>query len=278
MALASDGQTRDLVRLYFQKNGSLVQGASLNVRCASNVKAVDYNRDGVRDLEVVGCTGLEFFTRSGSTWTKRTSFTAKQYDDIGTAELGDVNGDGRPDLVGKGPYAIWIATQTANHTFAAEHDVQPACHGSGNNTAKEAFQYVAVGDVTGDRAADVVCAAEANSASAVSVYPASTANRSISAEPWYYASDDTPVQPVIADINKDGRNDVIVDHNYHSAIGIYRQQNNGTLLPEQFIGDLGVSPNLTYGGDGLAIADLDHNGKPDIAFGGNGGVSLISQY
>lgn len=276
--IGSSPSGQQVVRLFLQKGGALVPAAWPNQQCAVNVKAVDYNGDGVTDLVVAGCTGIDFYTRSGATWIKRTTFTPRQYDDFNFFELGDVNGDGRPDLVGKGPYEIWIADQTAAHTFSPEHYI-PACNGIGTS-GEQPFVDVSIGDVTGDGKPDITCGGGANSLSAVSVYPSTPSGTSISSKPATYAAAFQPWRTIIADINLDGRTDVLTPDGDPVGVGIYRQQNNGTLLPEQLVDSLGVSPYSIpgSGAESLAVADLDHNGMPDIAIGGGGGLAVIYQH
>jgi len=62
----------------------------------------------------------------------------------------------------------------------------------------------------------------------------------------------------VRDLNRDGRQDVVVVHDYR--LGVFLQRPGGGLLPESLYGSAG---------SGSAIGDLNGDGAPDVAGGGS---------
>ena len=177
------------------------------------------------------------------------------YDDL---EVGDVTGDGRDDLVVMSGqlYAapnVSVLPQLAAGGFgaAAEYRV-----GTNVNT-----QGIGIGDVTGDGRKDVVASYGGNRpASSIAVF-AQTAT-GILAPPAAYPSYDIPEPLDVADVDLDGRGDVVTLHGGWNEAGVYRQQPGGTLGAEE----LSAIPYAShYEPHGLAVGDVDGNGSSDVA-------------
>lgn len=85
-------------------------------------------------------------------------------------------------------------------------------------------------------------------------------------------SHDIPKTVRVADVNRDGRDDIAVLHDPFARIGIYLQNAAGALEPETLFS----LPFGNYGSNALAIADFSGDGCPDVAIadGGNGVVTL----
>jgi fibronectin type 3 domain-containing protein len=176
------------------------------------------------------------------------------YDDL---EIADVTGDGLDDLVVMSgqTYAVpnvSVLAQLAAGGFgaAAEYRVAPNTNSHG----------IGVGDVNGDGRNDVVASYGGNSpGSAIAVF-AQTASGTLAA-PAATSSYDIPQPVEVADVDLDGRADVVVLHGGWLKAGVYRQQSNGTLGPEELYA---IPYASQYNPHGLAVGDINSDGFPDL--------------
>jgi hypothetical protein len=74
----------------------------------------------------------------------------------------------------------------------------------------------------------------------------------------YSSGGDTPTSAVVADLNGDGKPDIVVVNNQSSTIGVLLGNGDGTFQPVVTYDSGGQLPNY------IAIADVNGDGKPDI--------------
>lgn len=177
-------------------------------------------------------------------------------------EIGDVTGDGRDDLVvmsGQGIDApnLSVLEQLPEGGFgrAEEYDVASAA----GTPEHENTHGLGLGDLTGDGRADVAVTFGTNSPTGRLAIFAQTSTGALDS-PVFYASYDLPAAVDAEDVDLDGRADVVVLHDGWKASGVYLQQADGRLAEE----DLVENPDGLAGAQGLAVADVDSDGYPDI--------------
>ena len=189
-------------------------------------------------------------------------FPAREYPGAATAAIavGDVNGDGRPDLVTAGTgNTVLVRFGRGDGTFGPAN----AWAAGGTVTA------VAVGDVTGDGKPDLVVGTVA----AVAVLPNLTGAGTFGPPVTTVLSTSRFYQPVnavaVADVNADGRPDVVAVTGFDAGQGtggatVY-------VLSGTAAGTL-AAPATSYAvsslyPESLAVADVNGDGRPDLVLG-----------
>jgi len=247
------------IEVFLQDSGgALGSGVSYPSVDSHKIRIADLNNDGLPDV-----LGIGWGTNTVSVWLQNATGTLESpvtygvthggYDDL---EVGDVNGDGLPDIVVMSGqlYAdpnIGVLTQKAGGGFNA-----PVYYSVGANLLTAG---VAVGDLNGDNANDIVVTYGGNSpGSKIGVF---SQNGSGTLDPAVsYASYDSPAAVEIADVSGDGRKDVVVVHSGWVAMGVYRQLSGGTLQAEE----LYAAPYGSNNPHALAVGDINGDGQNDV--------------
>jgi uncharacterized protein DUF11/VCBS repeat protein len=228
-------------------DGRIVRLGRLNGDARLDVAAVGWGTNTVSVLLNDGAGGLQ----------APISYPAQHagYDDL---DVADVTGDGRDDLVVMSgqTYSVpnlSVLPQLAGGGFgpAAEYRVAPNANTNG----------VAVGDVTGDGRKDVIVSYGGNRPSSnLAVFPQSSSGAL--GAPVTYPSYDIPEPVEVADVDRDGRDDVVTLHGGWNSAGVYLRQPAGGLAGE----DLYAIPYAShYEAQGLAVGDVSGDGAQDLA-------------
>ena len=247
------------VQVFLQTiDGNLVEGDFLNGNTSNSVRIADLNGDGRQDLVSVGVVGnIVNVWRQDATGHLVLQATPS-YGVLGAQdiEVGDVNGDGRPDLLISlhNSKSLAVLLQQADGTFAAPYYLV-------TNSALGATG-VAIGDLNGDGRNDVVVTTGGNSPTYIGVYYQAADGSLAAATP--IATYDIPMAVRVADMNNDGRADVVVSHQGWVSVGVYLQQAAGTLAAEERF----QAPYGNGNPNSMAVGDVNRDGRPDIVIAG----------
>jgi hypothetical protein len=239
-----------------------------------SIKIGDFNSDG--RMDVVGINwggsgdGVDVFLQTAAgTLAPPVTYHAVHggYDEV---DVGDVNGDGRTDIVimsGQG-YAepnLQILLQRPDGTMGAPTPYRVPLDSTGY---AQLTHGVGIGDINGDALQDVVVSYGTSSDAMIGRFlqnAQGTLNPVLSSTTWNGTAE--PV--VLADVDGDGRKDVITVHS-GAKVGVYRQTSGGGIATEEEYLVPFISGHRQP--QGLAAGDINGDGLTDLAianaFGG----------
>jgi hypothetical protein len=170
-----------------------------------------------------------------------------------TLAVGDVNGDGKPDVVlgGDSPFSFTVALGKGDGTFgeATAQSTSLAC-----NTATPV-----IADLNGDGKADLVLTCRNGGATSVAVL-LGNGDGTFQRETYYSAASEDAL--AVGDVNGDGIPDIATS--------------GGTILFGDGKGGFPTRKDYMLNATGpVMIADFDGDGNPDIVFG-NGNPTYLS--
>lgn len=230
--------------------------------------ADDLNNDGLTDLAVshhnASVIGV-FYQQDDGTLGTMVSLPSQQagWDDIDT---GDFNNDGLTDIVKmNGQYylnatlLIYLQTESG---FAAPvpHGRVDAIHGSG----------MAAGDLTGDGLDDIAVGYGGNAAS-ITIF--AQTEEGVLVQQDTYEAYDIPTPMETADLDQDGRLELIVGHSGWEAVTVFFQRPNAKLAPYQ----LYSIPGSTLHPQALDVGDVNNDGLIDaVVANKNGHLDVLT--
>ena len=248
--------------------------ASVNFTAVSMpvcVAVIDIDGDGKYDLVITdnnNPTVSVFRNTSPSGSITAGSFAARINIITGTPSchvaIGDIDGDGKPDLVVANFYintiSVFRNTSTSGSitagSFAARVDF----------TTGTPSYHVAIGDIDGDGKPDLAVANY--SGNSVSVFRNTSSTGSITTGSFAAKVDFTtgpsPRVCAIGDIDGDGKPDLSVTNYNSNTVSVFRNTStSGSITTDSFSPkvDFTTGPNP----QAIAIGDIDGDGKPDLA-------------
>ena len=261
--LDGDGRTDIVMRkwegvtLFMQRPGGFADRKFIELPAGYDLDVADLDGDGRASIILSGSSGITIYDGSDGTTLGPMVTVSTAY--RSTTAVGDVTGDGRPDLV----------TPTSFRPMAVDVYVQRPDGSFGEPVANPIPGWTSgpptVGDVTGDGRNDVVfpygyyLGALDYAGFAVM---AQTAAGTL-APPVEYDSFQATVLRV-ADIDRDGRGDLVVTNAY-GPVTVRLQQEDGRLGPER---RFELPPGSEHKDRGIVVADLTSDGILDVAVSG----------
>jgi len=225
------------------------------------VVVADFNGDGNLDIAVTsfgttpfGCSSqcqslVSIFLGNGDgTFRPRMDFVTGLLPE--SMAVGDFNGDGKLDLAitcAQDPcFAVNVLFGNGDGTFQP-----PATYTTGGSP-----QAVAVGDFNGDGKADLAVVSSVNGGpNLLSIFI--NKGDGTFQPPVNYATSNSPIAVVVADMNSDGKPDLVVV--CVGGVSVLLGNGNGTFQPPFDYTTLD-SPAA------VVVADFNADGKPDLAF------------
>lgn len=210
---------------------------------------------------------LPLLAAAGPAQAQAPTFAATMVYQAGSGTQGlataDFNGDGRLDLATANSIgnSISVLLQAgAAGTFAAQ-----ATYSTGGDFCVR----LAVGDLNGDGRPDLVTVNQTSNTLSVLLNSATTPG-TFAAAVTYATGGMLPRGVAIADVNADGRPDVVVGSRSGSGIGVLL---NSATTPGTLRAAVAYAPNTSV--DDVAIGDLNGDGRPDIAAASYGSSTVV---
>jgi hypothetical protein len=259
------------IELFLQNQaGGLDPGVIYNTADSRSIKTGDFNNDGLMDVAGIGWgSGSIAVLLQNSEGLLGTPLTyAVEHGGYDELETGDVNNDGLTDLIVMSGQMYAIPNIGILYQQAEGFSL-PAYYRVGTNINTHG---VAVGDIDSDNLNDVIVSYGGNRpTSFIGTFKQNTQG---ALDPAVnYAAYDCPEAVEVADVNCDGRMDVLVLNGGWNTLSVYLQDTSGLLTAYS---SYQIPYASHYNPQGLAAGDFNSDGKPDIAIADyNNGLVLL---
>ncbi len=309
--LLSENSGRSLSVLLNRGDGRFEPNRDYATKESSPELAIgDLNRDGKPELVVSNyeaSTFSIFLNHGDGTFAPRRDYATGR--ETGPIAIADLNGDGSPDLVHESRNAVSVLLNDGNAGFGARHDYKAKAghwplpvvvvdlngdrkldlvssgafassvllnRGDGSFTVRDVGDgtVLAVADLNGDQRPEVVTEVWEATAEGWSV--SVDVNKGDGSFPTgrNYRVGDNPTAGTVADLNGDGRPELIVTRNegteagpYGPVVSVHLNRGDGRFKPRVDYPTRGVA--------GVQGVDLNGDGKPELVSTGTTTLSVL---
>lgn len=245
--------------------GSISEYSNVGVTVNTRLALGDLDGDGLTDIVRPSNNSTLFVYRNTGTSAScsfNTTLTFSPFGDLQDAAIGDIDGDGRPDIVVAEYYlpgSISILRNTSipgTISFAS-----PIRIATGSAASR-----IAIGDIDNDGLADVVAGCESN----IAVFKNTSTAGNISFRTQVDLRD-VPgnSKVVIADLDNDNRLDLVASS--ATTLGIYKNTGQPGTVSFSYVAERSLP--LAFLPD-MNVADINLDGKPDIVTSNDATISV----
>lgn len=255
----------DSIGIFYQNNTGYLNPI-VNYYSGKTVKALkigDLNNDGKKDIAIGHNinTYIKVFTQISAGFSQTTYFQPQGAGDY-ELDISDMNDDGLNDVVfmsgaSNPTVGIYVFNQNISGTLDSFVKYVPPF-----STINTALNGIALGDLNNDGKTDAVATKGGNFSSARLVFWFQDTTSNLLQSPIELQAYDIPTPVEIADLNCDGKNEIIIAHSGWLKVTFYEQDNI-----EQYNNYQSFSVPSTQGYEpyGLSVGDINNDGKKDIA-------------
>ncbi len=233
------------------------------------VRIADMNNDGKNDMIICHYLSIEVFYQGASGVFQNVTITKpylfNQYVAMANMEIGDMNNDGKNDLVLQAPAFFKLYTYLNTNTGINPIPIV-------FDTGQLLFNGLAVGDVNNDGKKDVVLSRGPNNTSKIRILH-QTSSPNLYTDQGEIPAYELPEAIKIGDLNNDGKNEIVTVHGGWVKLSTYTQNSLGNYSSYEMF-DLPYASS--YDEDGLAIGDINNDGKKDVVIANyNRGIDIL---